>query len=318
MLTPMDPFNLPIAVLGLVESLAKLIKAYDTPSARAYLDDILGELMILRNVLAESMLMMEDLHSDAPSSAHIALERCQSMEKDMEYMMSRLYLDGSKVSKLKMSVRLVSHEDRLRCVCTSFKSAVLLFRDIATEYALDSSSKPFSNIHSAMTHDLLREVSQMNPAFTMAGLKQRPSRSPSVASVPPPRISSDWAEEFHARPKVSDKPKRVEPSEKLSLFDATISYIVEEWGPSVPEGFQNASTSACTCGNRRIGKWFPVRGKFDSGANADFISDSIIARAGLEQFVVQNAEPMEVQMYQVKLATERRRDVMYPRLLGGT
>lgn len=146
-----------------------------------------------------------------------------------------------------------------------------------------------------MTHDLLREVSQMHPA--MVGPKQRSSRSPSVASVPPLRFSSDWAEEVPARLGASGKAKRIDPSEKLSLFDATISYIVEEWAPPGPDGFQDASTLTCTCGKRKIGKWFPVRGKFDSGANADFISDSIIARAGLEQFVVQNAEPMEVQMF---------------------
>lgn len=148
-----------------------------------------------------------------------------------------------------------------------------------------------------MTHELLREVSQMNPATGIAELKQRPSRSPSVASVPPPRISSKWAEDVPSRLNVNGKAKTVEPSEKLSLFDATISYIVEERPPSVPEDSQDAVTSTCTCGIRRVGKWFPVRGKLDSGANADFISDSIIARAGLEQYVVQNAEAMELKMF---------------------
>lgn len=132
----MEGLVLTIGVLGLVDNVARLIKAYDTPSAREYLDDVLGELSILRNVLAESMLMIEDLHSDAPYSAHIALERCQHMWNDMEHLVSRLRLDGSKMSKLKMSVRIISHEDQVRRVCTSFKSAVLLFRDIATEYAL--------------------------------------------------------------------------------------------------------------------------------------------------------------------------------------
>lgn len=132
----MEPLSLSFGVLGLVENVARLIKAYDTPSAREYLDDVLGELSILQNVLAESMLMIEDLHSDAPSSAHIALERCQHMWNDMEHLVSRLRLDGSKMSKLKTSMRIISHEDQVRRVCTSFKSAVLLFRDIATEYAL--------------------------------------------------------------------------------------------------------------------------------------------------------------------------------------
>ena len=152
-------------------------------------------------------------------------------------------------------------------------------------------------MHSAMTHDLLREVSQMNPATGIAEPKQRLSRSASVASVPPSRLSSDWAKDVPSRPKVNGKAKTLGPSEKLSLFDATISYIVEERPSSVPEDSQDAVTLACTCGTRKVGKWFPVRGKFDSGANADFISDNIIARAGLEQFVVQNAEAMEVKMF---------------------
>ena len=134
----MDPVSLSVGALGLVEGLAKLIKAYDTPDARVYLDDILGELMILQNVLAESMLMIEDLHSDSPYSALIALGRCQQLQIEMEHLLSRLRPDGSRTSKLKMSVRLVSQEDKLKRVCTSFKSAILLFRDIATEYVQDS------------------------------------------------------------------------------------------------------------------------------------------------------------------------------------
>ena len=137
----------------------------------------------------------------------------------------------------------------------------------------------------------------MNLATGIAELKPKPSRPPSVASVPPPRISSESAEDVPSRPNVNGKAKTIEPSEKLSLFDATISYIMDERPPSVPEDSQDAVTSTCTCGMRRVGKWFPVRGKFDSGANADFISDDIIARAGLEQCVVQNAEAVEVKIF---------------------
>ena len=133
----MASLDLLVGALGLVESLAKMIKAYDTPDAKEYLDGILGELMILRNVLAESMLMIEDLHSDSPYSALIALERCQHLQIEMESLMSRFHFDGSRWSRAKMGLRLVFHEERLRRVCTSFKSAILLFRDIATEYMLD-------------------------------------------------------------------------------------------------------------------------------------------------------------------------------------
>ena len=145
----------------------------------------------------------------------------------------------------------------------------------------------------------------MNPATGSAELKQRRSRSLSVASIPPPRISSEWAEDVPSRPNVNGKTKTVKPSEKLSLFDATISYIVEERPPSVPEDSQDAVTSTCTCGIRRVGKWFPVRGKIDSGANADFISDNIIARAGLEQYVVQNAEAVEVKIFGITFSFDK-------------
>ena len=134
----MDSVSLSVGALGLVEGLAKLIKAYDTPDARVFLDDILGELTILQNVLVESMLMVEDLRSNSPHSALIALARCQQLRSEMEHLLSRLRPDGSRFSKLKMRVRLVSQEDKLKRVSTSFKSAILLFRDIATEYVQDS------------------------------------------------------------------------------------------------------------------------------------------------------------------------------------
>lgn len=134
----MNSLSVTLGALGLVESLAKLIKIYDTPSARHYLDDILGELMILQNVLAESVLMMEDFLSEPPASALVALNRCQELERSLEQLLARSGLDDN--AKLKMTrgkmargIRILTYEDKLRRACNAFKSAVLLFRDIATE-----------------------------------------------------------------------------------------------------------------------------------------------------------------------------------------
>lgn len=129
----MDPLGFTVATLGLVENLGKLIKLYDNQLVIDHLDDVLGELLILQSVLAESMVMMGDFLREPPASAQIALGRCQRLEIDLEQILSRLNSDGSKLSRMKRSIRLMGLEEKLRRVCDSFKSAVLLFRDIATE-----------------------------------------------------------------------------------------------------------------------------------------------------------------------------------------
>ena len=46
-----------------------------------------------------------------------------------------------------------------------------------------------------------------------------------------------------------------------------------------------------------MGVWFPVRGKFDSGSNVDFIAEDVIKRAGLESFVFEAEDTASLKMF---------------------
>ena len=48
-----------------------------------------------------------------------------------------------------------------------------------------------------------------------------------------------------------------------------------------------------------MGIWFPVRGKFDSGSNTDFISEDVIKRACLEPFVLETEDVVSLRMFGV-------------------
>lgn len=76
------------------------------------------------------------------------------------------------------------------------------------------------------------------------------------------------------------------PTQKLSLFDATISYIVDVPGNGTDRSEGVSIGSKCACGRQRQGIWFPVRGKWDSGSDVELVSEDVIKRAKLEQFVV--------------------------------
>lgn len=92
------------------------------------------------------------------------------------------------------------------------------------------------------------------------------------------------------------------PEEQLSLFDATISLVIDE-EIGCEEG--KDLSSACVCGRRKVGKWFTVRGKFDTGASANFVSDSIIERAGLQSAVRDALEPDEISMLGIKVPLDK-------------
>ena len=92
--------------------------------------DHLEELSILRNVLAESALMMEDLRGKPPASAEIALRRCAGLAEEVSSIMTKLlHYDKKRIANA-MANR---WDDHLSSLMNSFKSAVLLLRDISTE-----------------------------------------------------------------------------------------------------------------------------------------------------------------------------------------
>jgi hypothetical protein len=174
--------------------------------------------------------------------------------------------------------------------------------------------EPFANAYSALTHDLLKDVSETNPDLDRLKPAQRPSRPasqpasrhPSPRGLIESRVSFDRPAALPARrPETRSKATDMNPSEKLGVFNATISFIIEEDAPSFSRNAQQTSSSLCVCGRRRIGKWFPVRGTFDTGSNAEFISDDVIARAGLEQLVMTSSEPMEIKMFGIVFSFDK-------------
>ena len=128
-----DPMSVAVGALGIVEGISKLTNAFDGRGTSKYLESSLGELTILQHVMAESVLMMESLRSPPRYSAVIALARCEELQHELERSLEYLGLTGTKKSKVATHIRFASKEDRVNRVCESFKSAVLLVRDIVTE-----------------------------------------------------------------------------------------------------------------------------------------------------------------------------------------
>lgn len=77
-----------------------------------------------------------------------------------------------------------------------------------------------------------------------------------------------------------------DPREVLTLFNATIS---------CKDQVHRARTQG-EPGARQNGPvlWFPVRGKYDTGADADFVSQDVLERAELEPFVRKLRTPVRV------------------------
>lgn len=120
-------------------------------------------------------------------------------------------------------------------------------------------------------------------------------------SFPAAGVATGLSEMAPIRSKAQGQTQRLDPTEKLSLFNATISYIVDADPEDLPQEVCESLVSPCACGRRRLGIWFPVRGKYDSGSDTDFISENVIKRAGLEPFVVE-VDPVEVKMFGVSFS----------------
>lgn len=120
---------------GTLEIVARLSKVlqqstrFDIEDRR--LADLLDELSIFRNMLAESALMMEDLRGKPPASAEIALRRCAGLASEVSAITAKI-LDND-TPRIAKAITARKWDDRLHSLMESFKSAVLLFRGIATE-----------------------------------------------------------------------------------------------------------------------------------------------------------------------------------------
>lgn len=116
------------------------------------------------------------------------------------------------------------------------------------------------------------------------------------------RASRQWSSTSNTRESQTIKSiGYLDPTQKLSLFDATISCIVD----MDAEDEQEASTSStCTCGRRRQGIWFPVRGKWDSGSDTEWISEDVVRRAKLDQFIFE-VPAKELKMFGVSFTFNR-------------
>ena len=121
---------------------------------------------------------------------------------------------------------------------------------------------------------------------------------PEVAEHNGPSNNSTAPKPRNPATKATERKEPTDPSQLMSLFNATISYIddvrVEKDGERQP----TTKRSKCVCGVERLGIWFPVRGKYDSGANTDFISEDVVKRAELEP-LVRKVTPMDIKVFGV-------------------
>lgn len=119
-----------------------------------------------------------------------------------------------------------------------------------------------------------------------SGLAGTPSTSDFYRDIACPACKGPWHHE-HERPDA-----RV----ALSLFNATISYIIDEDSRSQNPNLGSTDESNTTGSIQKRGIWFAVRGKYDTGADADadFIAEDVIRRAKLQQYVVKIQTPAQV------------------------
>ena len=129
----MADVSVAVSALGIVEGIARLTNTFDIRGTSKHLEHMLRELTILQHVMAESVLMMEDLRSPPRYSVVMALARCEELQHELERTLQLLGLDGTKRSSVTTHILFTGREDRVNRVCESFKSAVLLVRDIVTE-----------------------------------------------------------------------------------------------------------------------------------------------------------------------------------------
>lgn len=120
----------------------------------------------------------------------------------------------------------------------------------------------------------------------------------------------DSSQGQHAIPKTGTEGQHDRDTlrDNVTLFNATISVIVDAERTELPHPIRQNGQSGfpCACGRQRLGVWFPVRGKFDSGSNDDFISEDVIRRAGLEDFVFEAEEAVSLRIFGVTFDFQRR------------
>ena len=123
--------RLSIATLGVIDEIDKISAKF---ASRRELYDVFGDLGIVEEVLAESVLTLGTLDHDAPYSARVALARCKVVSKDFATELKHLDDMGGRPSDPKITDQL----NHIRRVATTFKSVVLLFRDIANKSVLSA------------------------------------------------------------------------------------------------------------------------------------------------------------------------------------
>ena len=124
-----EPIGLALGALSVFESLSGVLKAYKNVGDSPF-RDLLEELEILQNILAEAVLDLDELTSPPRLSAKLALQRCQLLGQEVAHTFAKYHRDDiSAAQKVKR------HMERGALVtkCSDLKSAVLLLRDVVTE-----------------------------------------------------------------------------------------------------------------------------------------------------------------------------------------
>ena len=136
----MDPLSVTAMTLGLTDGLTNVIgvlsKIVDIYyGTHGSLDDVIWDLTIFQNILTESVLMIQELKSEPRASLVGALRRCSDLQRDLKATLDRLIPKDNTMNK-RLHFKLLASGgriDRVKQINDSFKTAVLLLRDMATE-----------------------------------------------------------------------------------------------------------------------------------------------------------------------------------------
>jgi hypothetical protein len=167
--------------------------------------------------------------------------------------------------------------------------------------------------NSSVTHQLLRgshsiaETITVNRGNLYINPMQRATSGSGINDVPVPvpmqrsQQSSNSRSIFASSSKTTYESTAKNTSEKASIFNATISFIADVDSSTSPETERGRDVGfgSCVCGRRRIGVWFPARGRFDSGSDDDFVSEDLIKRARLESSVLETKNVVRLKIFSV-------------------
>ena len=301
-----------------------------------HIADLLNELKVLDAIFSESVIKVNDFSMGKPASVVAALERCHTRKSALAKVLERSIGEARESDGIKERIQQIRViKNRFRYLLMSeevaanrdfYRSAVLLLQNVVNEWVPVQSSRNVADADSALTHDMLRN---MQPAADRGG-SNAVDRSSKILSALIGRSSyqedSELVDEAleHLNPMLyqltNDSSVPEVPQEQKNTSDKECPVCKGPWRNenAVPDAYEVLTlfnATICCVDNvnrtraeqsrsstlRPLSLWYPVRGKYDTGADGDFVALEVLERAKLAEFIKPLDHPAVVTALNQKL-----------------